>query len=475
MLKSFDWFTALLYLVLVTIGWFAINAATYNFDDASIFDLSRFPGKQAIWFGISVLVIFVLMFIDAKTYAFWPPVLYVLVMILLAVTPYLASEKGVKGSHSWIQFGSVSIQPAEFGKFTTSLMLAWLFSQYGFKLDSLSSYLKVGIIILLPVALIIRQNETGSALVYFSLILLLYRQGLPGTILWAGFSLVLVAVLGLVYGENIVLFLIPFLVIAMYFGFTDDSKSGWWALKVTVFFYAAYFLVKWFVPIPEAVLPYYRFRWIGLAISVWVGCYAIWLYLSKRVGKYLLIAACALGFVGFQYSVDYAFNKVLLSHQRGRIEVLLGLKDDPKGVGYNVNQAEIAIGSGGVLGKGYLEGTQTKLSYVPEQHTDFIFCTIGEEQGFIGSSLILILYAILIIRIIMLAERQQTPFAQVYAYCVACIFFFHVAINVGMVIGLVPVIGIPLPFLSYGGSSMLSFTILLWILLKLDASRNVRY
>ncbi len=473
MWKSFDWFTVIIYLILVVSGWFTINAASYNFDDASIFDLSRPSGKQALWFACSLVLIFFLMFIDAKWYSFWTPVLYGFVILLLVATIFLGSD--IKGSHSWIKFGSFSIQPAEFGKFSTALMLAWIFNQYGFKLGSLSSYVKVGLVILFPILLIILQNETGSALVYFSFILLLYRKGLSGIFLWAAFCLVLIFVLGLIYGENIILFLIPFLIAAMFVGNNHNLHAAYRTMTVVGIAYGAYFLVKYFVTLPEEVLPYYRFRWVGLAVCLWCALYAVWLWLTKRMTSYILVAIFAVGFVGFQYTVDYAFNHILQNHQRGRIEVLLGLKEDLKGVGYNVNQAKIAIGSGGFWGKGYLEGTQTKLAYVPEQETDFIFCTIGEEQGFLGSSLVLLLFAVLIIRIIMLAERQHTEFAQVYAYCVACIFFFHVAINIGMVIGLVPVIGIPLPFFSYGGSSLFSFTILLWILLKLDASRNVRY
>lgn len=473
MLKSLDWTTVILYLIMVVAGWFTINSACYHLDNASMFDFSRPTGKQAVWFACSCVLIFLLMFIDAKTYRYWTPVMYIAMMFVLFATRFVAQE--VKGSLSWIDFGVFRIQPAEFGKFITALMLAWMFDQYGFKLGSWSSYLKVLSIIFLPVGLILFQNETGSALVYFSFFLLLYRQGLPGIFLWAGFSFVLIFVLGLIYGENIVLFLIPILIALMFVGYAKNWQAAKLTLTVAIVAYVVYFAVKYFVTIPEPVLPYYRFRWVGLAVSVWCGLYALWIWISRRALSYSLLALFAFGFITFQYSVDYAFNNLLQEHQRKRIEVLLGLEEDLKGAGYNVNQAKIAIGSGGFWGKGYMEGTQTHLEYIPEQHTDFIFCTVGEEKGFFGATLLLLLYTVLIVRIIMLAERQSTIFAQVYAYCVASIFFFHVAINIGMVIGLAPVIGIPLPFFSYGGSSLWSFTILLWILLKLDASRNARY
>ncbi len=236
-----------------------------------------------------------------------------------------------------------------------------------------------------------------------------------------------------------------------------------------------YYALRHWIDLPASISKYVVYRWVGLSLCGGTILYCLWLTLYERVRKYLVVGIFAFAFLGFHFSVDYAFDHILQDHQRGRIEVLLGLKEDLKGAGYNVNQAKIAIGSGGLSGKGYLQGTQTKLSYVPEQETDFIFCTVGEEQGFVGSAGLLLLYLVFIIRLIVLAERQRNIFSQVYGYCVTCIFFFHVAINVGMVIGYVPVIGIPLPFFSYGGSSLWSFTILLFIFLKLDASRIERY
>lgn len=472
-IKAFDWITLFLYITLVVLGWFTINAASYNFDDASIWDFDRPSGKQAVWFGLAIFLIIVILCIDIKTYITFAPILYIAVMALLFVTIFIGTN--INGSHSWIKIGSFSIQPAEFGKFSTSLMLAWLFSQYGYKFTQVGDFLKACLILIVPVVLIILQNETGSALVYFSMVFLFYRQGMSGIFLWLGCCGVMIFVLGLIYGENLILFLIPLMVVAMVLFYIGNYKQGLWILGGFLFIHLLYYALTRWVPLPDVVARHLSYSLVGLSTIGLMGLYLLWLWVYERSHNYLLMVGCLIGFTCFQYSVDYAFNKVLQDHQRGRIEVLLGLKEDLKGAGYNVNQAKIAIGSGGLTGKGYLEGTQTKLAYVPEQETDFIFCTVGEEQGFAGSAGLLLIYMVLILRIIVIAERQRIIFAQVYGYCVACIFFFHVVINVGMVIGLMPVIGIPLPFFSYGGSGLWSFTILLFILLKLDSARTQMY
>ena len=488
--RNFDWFTVLIYIILVLAGWLTINAASYNFDGASIFDFARPSGKQIVWFGLALFLIIAIMCFDVKTYMTWAPIIYISVMVLLFVTIFIGTN--INGSHSWIKIGSASIQPAEFGKFSTALMLAWLFNGYNFKFTQPSNFLKACGIILLPVLLIILQNETGSALVYFSLILLFYRQGMSGIVLWAGFCFILIFVLGIkfsiepapeevaietgelmqasLYGQNLVLTIIPFLVAAMLAFYANNTTAAGHIVLVSVVGYGIAALVKHYVELPFA----FEYRWVGWIICLFTIVYCFWLYLLNKFRDYLVVGVFSLLFVAFLYSADFAFHK-LQDHQRGRIEVLLGMKEDLRGAGYNVNQAKIAIGSGGIMGKGYLAGTQTKLAYVPEQETDFIFCTIGEEQGFVGCVFVLLLYALLICRLIYLAERQRTVFAQVYGYCVACIFAFHVMINVGMVIGLVPVIGIPLPFFSYGGSGLWSFTILLFIFLKLDLNRIEKY
>ncbi len=489
-LRSFDWLTLIVYVILVLAGWITINAASYNFDGASIFDFSRPSGKQIVWFGLAIFLIIAILCLDSRFYMTYAPVIYFSVMMLLFATIFLGTN--INGSHSWIKIGSFSIQPAEFGKFSTALMVAYLFNSYNFKFTETANFLKACAIILLPVVLIILQNETGSALVYFSLILLFYRQGLSGIVLWAGFCFILVFVLGIKYsveplpegvilgpnesapaslmGQNIVLTIIPFLVAGMMAFFANDFNAAGLITLVALVGYGIFGLLDHFITWPFP----FQYRWIGWIICAFTVGYCFFLYLLHKVKSYLIVGVFAVLFVGFLYTCDFAFSK-LQPHQRGRIEVLLGMKEDLRGAGYNVNQAKIAIGSGGLTGKGYLEGTQTKLAYVPEQETDFIFCTVGEEQGFVGCVAVLLLYSILITRLIYLAERQRTIFAQVYGYCVACIFAFHVIINVGMVIGLVPVIGIPLPFFSYGGSGLWSFTILLFIFLKLDATRIQKY
>ncbi len=492
-LKSFDWLTVIIYVILVLAGWVTISAAVYEYDGSALdalFNFERQGGKQIVWFGLSVFLIIAILCFDVRTYMSYAPIIYVAIMILLFVTIFIGTN--INGSHSWIKIGSFSIQPAEFGKFSTALMLAWLFNGYNFKFTQPANFLKACAIILLPVLLIILQNETGSALVYFSLVLLFYRQGMSGIVLWAGFCFILIFVLGIKYsvaplpegevlakgevlppslrGQNLVLTIIPFLVAAMLAVFAHNWSAAGLVSLVASSAYGLTACVTHFVELPF----HFEYRWIGWAVCAFTIGYCFWLFLLHKLRDYLVVGVFSLLFVGFLYSADYAFHK-LQDHQRGRIEVLLGMKEDLRGAGYNVNQAKIAIGSGGVFGKGHLQGTQTKLAYVPEQETDFIFCTVGEEHGFVGSALLLLLYATLVCRLIYLAERQRTVFAQVYGYCVACIFAFHVIINVGMVIGLVPVIGIPLPFISYGGSGLWSFTILLFIFLKLDAARIEKY
>jgi len=491
-LKGFDWITALIYLALVVMGIFSINAASFAADDASIFDFARVSGKQLVWFGLALVLVLFIFVVDAKTYMGVAPFIYIGVMLLLFVTIFIGSN--INGSHSWIKLGSMSIQPAEFGKFSTSLMLAWLFNSYGFKFTQPGNFVKACVVVVIPVLLIILQNETGSALVYFSLALLFYRQGMSGVVLWFAFCCVVIFVVGVKYsivplpegvvlapgqlpepsrlGENIVLLLIPYMIAAMLAFACDDTTEATNLITISLGVVILYYVVTRWIPLPFVI----EWRWVAIPLCIYAFGRCLWLWLFNKLLPYLLAGAFGLFFLCFQYTADYAFHDVLQDHQRGRIEVLLGMKEDLKGAGYNVNQAKIAIGSGGFFGKGYLNGTQTKLSYVPEQETDFIFCTIGEEQGFVGTSFVLILFAVLILRLIVLAERQRTVFAQVYGYCVVSILLFHVMINVGMVIGLVPVIGIPLPFFSYGGSSLWSFTILLFIFLRLDAARlEARY
>lgn len=471
--KSIDWLTVLLYMVLVVLGAISIYAASYNFDQASMFDLAKFSGKQFLWIGLSAVLGFSLLMIDRRVYEAYAYPIYAGMMLLLLVT--IAIAPNIKGSHSWIVLGPVSLQPAEFAKFATALALAKLFSTYNFALNTAKNYAIAAGVILLPIMLIILQNETGSSLVYFSLVLVLYREGMTGFVLYAGVCAVVFFVLALKYsvftfmgidlGAFLVLAIIMVLEVGMLLFY---CRSLVLSRNVLLGYVGSSLLVVALHYLGIDVNGYlFFFSVIGASVI-----YLLFAMFHDDLKKVLITVVFAVSSVMFLFTVDFAFNKVLEPHQQTRIKVVLGIEEDLRGAGYNVNQSKIAIGSGGLTGKGFLNGTQTKLKYVPEQHTDFIFCTIGEEQGFVGSVGVLLLFLMLILRIIAIAERQHTTFARVYAYCVASIFIFHLCINVGMVIGLCPVIGIPLPFFSYGGSSLWGFTVLLFILLRIDAARK---
>lgn len=469
-----DWPTVALYLILVIMGAFSIYAASYDFDHASIFDFSEFSGKQIRWIGLSMALGLVLLLIDSRMYEAYAYPIYLVMMVLLLVTIFVAPN--IKGSHSWLVIGPMSLQPAEFAKCATALALAKLFSGYNFSLNAdRNNYLKALGIIFLPIVLILAQSETGSALVYLSLFFVLYREGMSGLVLLSAFCSVVffvVAVkftestlLGIAVGQAAVFIMIMAVMVCMVAIYCRNMVVA----RNLVLWFAGTGLVVWILSLCGINVP--GMVYFLSSITVGLG-YVAYEMLRNPMKKYLVTIGAVIIAVMFLFSVDYAFNNVLQPHQQQRIKVALGIEDDLRGAGYNVNQSKIAIGSGGVFGKGYLNGTQTKLKFVPEQHTDFIYCTIGEESGFVGSAIVLVLFLTLILRIISIAERQPTVFARVYAYCVACYLLFHLAINIGMVIGLCPVIGIPLPFFSYGGSSLWGFTILLFILLRIDASRR---
>lgn len=476
--RSIDWFTIILYLVLVTFGWLSICGATYDFGDPDFLQFDTFTGKQLLWIGCAMVLSLVLLNIEKKYYEMMAYPVYTAFIILLAITIFIAPD--INGSHSWLKLGPISIQPAEFSKFATALCLARLLSTYGFSISKRSDMAKMLLVVVLPMLLIVLQNETGSALVYLSFFLVLYREGMTGSLLAVGVCAVLYFVIGVgqsnnffasmpvCVGEFVVFLLIPLFTALMVGVYGKRIGRAWWiAISNLGGTLIAWLFSRYVVPFDICI--------VQLVLCVCTALYLLYIYVLERYASYLLIAFFALGSVGFYYSCNMLIDK-LQPHQQMRILVLLGIKDDPSGVGYNINQSKIAIGSGGLWGKGFLKGTQTKLNYVPEQHTDFIFCTIGEEQGFIGCTFILLLYAVFIIRIIMLAERQgNNKFTRVYGYSLACILTFHLFVNVGMVIGLAPVIGIPLPFFSYGGSSLWGFTILLSILLRLDAERDSHY
>ena len=474
--KSVDWITILLYLLLVIGGAISIYAASYDFDKASMFDFSEFSGKQFVWIALSLMIGACILLLDYRLYEAYAYPIYGAVVLLLLVTIVIAPD--IKGSRSWLVLGPVSLQPAEFGKFATALSLAKLFDSYNFVLNQkLSNYYRALIIIFIPIICILLQKETGSALVYFSLIFVLYREGMSGFILFAMMCAVVFFVvsvkfsspilLGLPAGEFAVFVMILVVFSLLLFFYCRDVIIA----RNVILFYSCGGIIA-------AVLSYFGVNIPGLIffislIVLSLGYVAIAMF-RHRIKNFLISMSFVAASVMFLFSVNYVFGNVLQPHQQIRIKVLLGIEEDLRGAGYNVNQSKIAIGSGGLTGKGFLNGTQTKLKYVPEQHTDFIFCTIGEEEGFVGSVIVLTMFTALILRLLVLAERQRGPFGRVYGYCVVSYLIFHLCINVGMVIGLCPVIGIPLPFFSYGGSSLWGFTFLLFIFLRIDAARKER-
>lgn len=477
LVKSVDWLTICIYLALIVLGWISVCGASYDFGDVNLISLETRAGKQLLWMGCSLGLGFILLMLEDKLFDWFAYLFYIGMMILLAITPFIAEE--TKGSLSWIKFGPVSLQPAEFAKFATALAVAKLMNVYGFTMERLKYSLPAVAMVLLPMVLIIFQKETGSALVFLAFFLMLYREGMPGSILFAGICAVVYFVVGIRFGHEMM---------------PDEytSKGEYFVLLLVTVFSAS--LVHVYCKKREVVRNIFIYGvgssvlallfslyvvpfnviWFMLIESVVLVVYLIYYSIQKRVIGYFYIALFAMASVGFLYSAGYVFDHILKPHQQVRIEVVLGMKEDLAGAGYNVNQSKIAIGSGGLTGKGFLNGTQTKLKYVPEQDTDFIFCTVGEEQGFVGAALVLLLFMALILRLISLAERQHTRFGRVYGYSVMSIIFFHLFVNVGMVLGLTPVIGIPLPFFSYGGSSLWGFTILLFVFLRIDASRSMR-
>ncbi len=462
-----DLWLILVYLILILFGWANIYSAVYSEDHAFIFDFSQRYGMQFVWICISIITsIFILYIINPLIYRTISPLLYLIMLFLLFSVIFLGRE--VKGSHSWFFIGSVGIQPAEFSKITTSLMLATIMSQYNFSLNKTKDALKGALVVLIPILLIIMEKETGSALIYLSLIFVFFREGLSGWFIILGFSVIALFIITIVYSPFIALIAILSVAVIIRFFVRPNFK--------TFLISAATIVLIAFVPkIPFKFVEILKPEIWGIILFVpivFIWLKDLWTRKERKESRWLFLSMiCGIIVI---FSVNFVFNNVLQAHQKARIENLLGITEDLHGIGYNVHQSKIAIGSGGLLGKGFLHGTQTKYNFVPEQSTDFIFCTVGEEWGFVGSIVLLSLYIFLIIRIIVLAEKNKDSFTRIYGYCVASIFMLHVFINIGMTIGLLPVIGIPLPFLSYGGSSMLSFTILLFIFIRLDMNRQTR-
>ena len=468
--KTIDWSLVICWLVLILIGWANIYASVHSSEPSSIFDWTSRSGKQFVWMvtslGIAVLILFI---IPPRAYEGLSVPIYLAVIGLLVAVIFLGIE--VKGSRSWFEFGPIRFQPAEISKIATSLLLATYMSQLGYRIGRLKDFFLTALIILLPMMIIVLQSETGSALVYVGFIFMLYREGLSGWLIFMVGMAILSFILTLTaspFVAVLVLAGVASMCICLYSG-----RFKWWIIICVPLIVLFAFLPKILgsfaeVPFIAKIKPLYVL--LG-AIGLSLPFVAFKAFRQRNTFTHLAIVSLLAGIM-LVFSADFLFNEVLQDHQRKRIEVLLGMKEDPSGVGYNVNQSKIAIGSGGFFGKGYLNGTQTTYGFVPEQSTDFIFCTIGEEWGFAGCSFVIFLYVFLIWRIIKNAERSREGFTRIYGYCVACCIFMHLFINIGMTIGLMPVIGIPLPFISYGGSSLWAFTAMLFIFIALD--RNER-
>lgn len=460
---SIDWLSVFIYILLVVMGWLNIYAAVYNEDHQSIFDFSMRYGKQLLWISAAIVIAFIIMLIDINFYTYFAYLIYgVLIFLLIAV---LIFGKEIHGAKSWFQIGALRLQPAEFAKIATALAIARYLSSYNVQINSFKSYLRLAALILAPAVLIFLQNDTGSAIVYFVFILVLYREGISESILLLGFFMVVLSVLALVLDKVIIILLSVGVIFIIFQVINRNIKYTSVGFLVLVALTAALYGLNFAL---QAKISYYLIVLIGLTTSSLI---YIVISIRKKIRNVFLLLVFLFGSIIYTFSVDYVFNNFLDQYQRNRINVTLGLASDPYGIEYNVNQSKIAIGSGGFSGKGFLRGTQTKFDFVPAQSTDFIFCTIGEEWGFVGTFLVIGLFIFFLYRLSRLAERQRSAFSRIYGYGLVSVLFFHFAINIGMTIGLVPVIGIPLPFFSYGGSSLWAFTIMLFIFLRLDASR----
>lgn len=408
-LQNIDWITVTLYLILVTMGVTCIYAADYNEDHKDLFDFSQNHGRQLMWIGGAIIIALIILIIDGKFFSAFSYILYgITIALLIAV---LLVGRKVKGSQSWFEIGSFKLQPAEFAKFATTMALAKYLSNINIKLNDSRTKFMVFIMLIVPIILIIMQNATGSALVYISFIFVLYREGLSGNYLLMIFGMIVLFILALLVDKIIL-----------------------------------------------------------VAVIASIG-FLLFLFVRKNKKNILTIVAVVAVCSSIVFSVDYVFNHVLKEYHRKRINVLLGKDTDPQGSGWNVLQSKIAIGSGGFWGKGFLKGSQTTFDFVPRQSTDFIFCTVGEEFGYFGVIVVISLFMFFLIRLIYMAERQRSPYSRIYGYGVASILFFHIMVNIGMTIGLAPVIGIPLPFFTYGGSALWAFTMMLFVFIKLDAYR----
>lgn len=462
LLKNIDWLSIFLYTLLVFMGWLNIYAAVYDDSHSSIFDFNLKYGKQFIWIGAAFILGFFILLTDSKFFTAFSFIIYGLTMALLAAVIVFGVES--HGAKSWFEIGGIRVQPSEFGKFATCLAVANVMSRHGFKIMRFSSLALIGLLLAIPMGLIMLQPDAGSASVYTAFILVMYREGLHGSLLLLCFIAIAIFIFTLLYPPVMVLSLIIFGSLVAFLYYRQNKQELYRVIIFLVSCFLFMLFLKWLLDFPVANE---RLLLYSYLLTCLLGIYFVY---KRKMRHVILIMLASWLCIGATVGVDYAFEKLPV-HQKDRFNNLLGIETDLTGAGYNVYQSKIAIGSGGLTGKGFLQGTQTKFNFVPEQSTDFIFCTVGEEWGFVGTTMVIVLMMIFILRIIYLAERQRSDFSRIYGYGVACILFFHVAINIGMTIGMTPVIGIPLPFFSYGGSSLWAFTILIFIFLRLDANR----
>ena len=468
--KTIDWKLIICYLLLVFIGWINIYAACHATEAGSILEFSSRSGKQFIWILSGLVLAALILFVfNPRLWEVISIPSYAIILVLLVAVIFVGTD--IKGSRSWFSLGPVSFQPAEISKIATGLVLATLMSRPNFKLSKTRDFLTAAAVIAIPMLIIIAEKETGSALVYVGFIFVLYREGLSGWFLVCIGMVILLFILTLT-ASMYVSVLVLIAVISFCYEAANGNLKRWILAGIPLVVLGAFIPKIWASlpdnPVTGKIDPLWIITGIPALTLPWK---AVKAYRKKRLSAWVAILSFIAGLVVI-FSTQFIFDNVLQDHQRNRIEVLLGMKDDPMGVGYNVNQSMIAIGSGGFAGKGYLQGTQTTFGFVPEQSTDFIFCTIGEEWGFLGCIFVIFLYVFLIWRIISDAEESRESFTRIYGYSVASIIFMHLFINVGMTIGLMPVIGIPLPLLSYGGSSLWSFTIMIFIFIALNRQEN---
>ena len=459
-----DWITLGVYLVLVLIGWMTIYSANYEEgQEFRLFDLSVRHGRQFVYILAALLIGLVVLVVDSKFWGFFAYPVYGVMIFLLVAVLLVGTE--INGAKSWFVFGPVSLQPTEFAKLGTILAMAKLLSGFNFKIHNLKNLLIITALIGLPLVLVFLQNDTGSAMVYLALLLVLFREGLTPTFLIVGFLSILLFFLTLVFPLPGLIAAIT--VITVIFTGLVQKSFRYFVIGLAVPA-ASYLLVVGILMLTKIELPDSRHIIIAGLITALV---LIFFLYRKRISQLYIVLLVWFGSLMLITSVDYVFNEVIEPHQRSRINIMLGIDSDPLGRGYNLNQSKIAIGNGGLFGKGFLKGPQNRFNFVPEQSTDFIFCTIGEEWGFLGSLVLLSLFIGLLLRLIYMAERQRSPFSRIFGYGVVSVLFFHFLVNIGMTIGLVPVIGIPLPFFSYGGSSLWGFSLLIFVFLRLDTDR----